>query len=469
VEIIDYVRLLRRTWPWIVTCAVLAVGTAWIATARATPQYAASITMFVAGRGTDGSSAYQAALLSGERVKSYAHLLTSDRLTEAVARRQPGRTPERLRGEISADVVPDTVLLRATVRDPSPARAQAIANDLGARFIRLVDELERPPAGGVPLFKVSIVDSARVPTRPADRGLAANLAIGLLAGLGLGVGAGLLRETLDTSVKTVDRLREITGGPVLGVINTAARRSPLWPIPAPPPAPARDEQAPAPGERARTEAFRFLGTNLLFADADRPVGSVVLTGVRPRDGASSTACGLAVALAQAGRRVVLVDGSMRDPQVAGYLGIDAAIGLTSVLRGQADLDRALRRGHPPTLSVLPGGPATADPGELLAGRRLPALLAELRERADIVIVDAPPLLSVADAAMLARDCDGAVVVTRYGRTTREQLRRAVDQLRAVDARLLGTVLNRAPEGADPGYGHAYSAASAVPRPAPAQP
>lgn len=420
-ELIDVIRLLRRTWPLILGCAALAVGTAWLVTARETPRYEASITMFVAGRGTDGSSAYQASLLSQERVKSYAHLLTSDRLTTALAHEQPGRTPDQLRGEISAEVVPDTVLLRVTVRDPSPVRAQAIAGALGTRFIRLVDDLERPTAGGVPLFKVSIIDLPRLPAAPAGPNLPANLAIGLLAGLALGAGAGLLRETLDTSVTTVERLRELSGGPVLGVIDSAARHRPA-------------------GE---AEAFRFLATNLRCAGGDRPLGAVVITGPRPQDGASSTACGLAVALARAGEHVILLDGSPRDPQVARQLGIDGAIGLTSVLRGDADLDQALRPWLTSTLSVLPSGPVPADPGELLAGRRMRDLVDELRKRADIVIVDAPPLLSVADAAALAGACDGAVLVARHGRTTRDQLRSAVDQLRAVDARLIGAVLTKA--------------------------
>jgi capsular exopolysaccharide synthesis family protein len=439
VEIIDYARMLRRNWALIAGCAALALVTAWIATVRTTPRYAASVTIFVAGRGSDGSSAYQASLLSEERIKSYAHLLTSDRLVGALARARPGLTAERLRGEISADVVPGTVLLRVTVHDPSPARARAIANALGAGFIQLVDELERPATGGVPPFKVSIVDGARLPDRPDTPNVPANLAIGLLVGLAAGVGAGALREALDTSVRTADRLREITGGPVLGVIGAAGEHPPTGP----------------------SAAFRFLGTNLRFGGGDRPVRSVVITGARPRDGATSTACGLAVALADAGVRVILVDGSLGDPQIARYLGVDDAGGLTGVLRGRTELDRALRRWRDSTLSVLACGPvpAAVAANDLFSGPRIGELVDELCKRADIVIVDAPPLLSAPDAAVLARACDGAILVARYGRTGHDQLRRAAEQLRAVDARLIGTVLNRAPAGRRPGR---------APSPAPAR-
>ncbi|HEX6469617.1 MAG TPA: polysaccharide biosynthesis tyrosine autokinase [Streptosporangiaceae bacterium] len=438
-EIIDYFRLLRRNWALIAGCAALAVAAAWLVTVRTTPRYAASVTIFVAGRGTGGASAYEASLLSEERIKSYAHLLTTDRLIGALVREQPGRTAEQLRREISAGLVPGTVLLRATVRDPSPARAQAIANALGAGFIQLVDELERPAAGGVPPFKVSIVDRARLPAVPDSPNVPANLAIGLLAGLAAGVGAGVLREALDTSVKTVERLREIAGGPVLGVIGATGEHPPTGP----------------------SEDFRFLGTNLRFAGGGRPVGSVVVTAARPGDGASSTACGLAVALAHAGQRVILVDGSLRAPHVARYLGVDdAGAGLAGVLRGRTDLDGALRRWRDTTLSVLPCGPvpAAVPAHDLLGAPRMGELVDELRERADIVIVDAPPLLSAPDAAVLARACDGAIVVARYGRTGHDQLRRAAEQLHTVDARLIGTVLNRAP--ARPGAGPAPSPAPA---------
>jgi capsular polysaccharide biosynthesis protein len=206
-EISRYLRLLRRSWPVIVVCAVLAVVTAWIVTIQTTPQYQASITMFVsvADRSMNTSSAYQASLLSQERVKSYANLLDSYRLTDQLANELNGITSEELRDRISTEVVPDTVLLRTTVTDSSPIRVQEIADALGVRFVALVNELERPETGGPALIRVTVVDSARRPTAPVSPSLPYNLALGLLAGLGAGIGCALLRESLEVSVQNTER------------------------------------------------------------------------------------------------------------------------------------------------------------------------------------------------------------------------------------------------------------------------
>jgi non-specific protein-tyrosine kinase len=455
--VIRYLRLLRRHWALILACALLAVAAAWLATVRATPRYETSITMFVsvADRSMDSSSAYQASLLSQERVKSYANLLDSYRLTDRLARELGGGlTSEKLRNRISAEVVPDTVLLRATVTDSSPDRAKEIADALGTQFIRLVDELERPAASKPARVKVTVVDGARRPATPAGPALRVNLAIGLAIGLALGAGCGLLRESLDVSVRTVAQLREITGGPTLGVIeqDNAAARHPLI------------VEGPAHG--ARAESFRFLRTNLRFAGADERVRSVVVTSAVPQEGKSLTACNLAIALAQAGGRVILVDGDLRRPRLSRYLGITAVTGLTSLLAGEATLDEVLRPWGGMALAVLPGGPVSANPSELLGSQHMHRIVEELHDRADLVVIDAPSLLPVADAAVLARICDGAVLVTRYGRTSAEQVRRATEQLGTVDARLLGTVLNMVPGRGEPGYRHsdAYDP-GAVGRPA----
>lgn len=446
-EIIRYLRLLRRSWLLIVACTVLALVTAWLASVGATPQYSSSITMFVsvADRSMNVSTAYQASLLSQERVKSYANLLTSGQLTEQLAHVLGGGvTAETLAHKISAEVVPDTVLLRATVTDSSPARAQKIANTLGTQFVPLIEGLERPAADQPALVRVTVVDGARRPKAPVSPNLLTNLALGLLAGLALGTAGGLLRESLDVSVKNLDQLREITRAPALGLIcqDESAARRPLI--------------VHSPAQAPRAEAFRFLRTNLQFVDVDDPVRSVVVTGVLPGEGASLTACNLAIALAQAGKSVVLLDASLRRPRVAQYFGIDGAVGLTSVLAGRATLERALQPSGEGSLSVLSSGPVPPNPSELLEAQSMHRILAELRERADILVIDAPPLLSFADAAILARDCDGAMVVTRYGRTSREQLRRASEQLHVVDARLLGTVLNMAPATSESGYGYSYA-------------
>jgi non-specific protein-tyrosine kinase len=274
-----------------------------------------------------------------------------------------------------------------------------------------------------------------------------DVALGILTGLALGVALAVLRELSDTSVKRVEDTVRVCGVPNLAVVpyDSAAAKSPLV--------------TQARNQTARAEAFRTLRTNLQFVDLDQPPRSVVVTSAVAGEGKSTSACNLAITLAQAGIRVALVEGDLRRPRVADYMGVEPSVGLTSVLIGRATLAQALQPWADPRLAVLASGPIPPNPAELLGSGHMIALLRELQSQADVVVVDAPPLLPVTDAAVLSRVTDGAVLVVRAGRTKRDQLASAVSALRTVDARLLGTVLNmvpaKGPDGMGYGYGYGY--------------
>ncbi len=305
--------------------------------------------------------------------------------------------------------------------------------------------LETPQGKKSSPVEISVVRPAGVPTAPLSPRPKINLALGLLVGLALGVGAAVLRETLDMSVKSLDDVQDITGASPLGVVveDPDAAGKPLLVH--------GDSHGP------RAEAFRQLRTNLQYVDVDRPPRVVVVTSALPDEGKSTTSVNLASTLAPAGTRVVLVEADLRRPRVAHYLGIEGAVGLTDVLAGHCDLDVALQSWGRDLFSVLPSGPLPPNPSEVLNSQHMQELLKVLEGRFDVVLVDSPPLLPVTDAAVLARAGDGAIIVVRHGRTTKEQLARTVATLQAVDARLLGTVLNRVPRrGPDASYyGYAY--------------
>jgi len=181
----------------------------------------------------------------------------------------------------------------------------------------------------------------------------------------------------------------------------------------------------------------------------------VVTSSLPGEGKTTTAVNMAVTMAVGAHSVVLVECDLRRPMVAKRLGIDGAVGTTSVLVGRVKLEDALQTYGETGLQVLACGPIPPNPSELLQSRAMDALLADLREQFDIVVIDAPPLLPVTDAAILAAMSDGAIVVTRHGRTTRDQLTHAIERLDAVDAKTLGVVLNLT-RGKDGGDAYAYS-------------
>jgi capsular exopolysaccharide synthesis family protein len=447
VTLTEYLGVLRRQW-WVVlllSCLSMAAAAAY--TASATPIYTATTRLFVSvtthGDVTDLSSG---STFTQQRVKSYADIVTSRAvLQEIITELRLPYTPDQLAGEITAESPLDTVLLDVSVSDPSPERAAAIANALAVAFPKFVDALETPRTGITSPVKVSVTQPSAVPTVPVSPRVPLNLALGLLVGLGLGVGAAVLRDQLNTSISGIRDIEKITGAIPLGVVpfDKATSKQPL---------------VDASDQGGRAEAFRTLRTNLQFTNVDEPPRTVVVSSPLPSEGKSTTACNIALTLALSGASVVLVEGDLRLPSLDKYLGLSNAAGLTSVLAGQHDVRDVIVSYQGENLAVLPAGPKPPNPSELLGSTQMSNLLGKLGSHFDYVVIDAPPLLPVTDAAVLAAMADGCVLVTRHGKTTRESLDRAVQSLAAVNARLLGTVLNFAPartrNGYD-GYGYGY--------------
>lgn len=441
-EVLYYVRLAGRNWLLILLALIVSVAAALVVTANTPPRYVATISMLVSGQNREGSltTAYQAGMLSAQRVTSYASLLTSRRVVGQIT---DGADVHRLQGNITAEAVPDTVLLRAGVADTDPARAARLANALGNAFIRLIDQIERPTPESRPSVKVTMVDEAEVPGAPVSPRPMVNMALAALIALLVSAGWLILRDRLDTTVKTSETLRQVSNSSVLGVIGYErdARRHPLI---------IRDR-----GRSHRSEAFRSLRTNLQFIGVDHQPRSLVVTSCLPGEGKSSTSANLAITLAQAGWRVLLVDGDLRRPSIPGYLGIEGAVGLTDVLIDKARLEDVVQSWSEPNLSVLPSGRIPPNPSELLGSQGMRQILTRLAGEYDMVIVDAPPLLPVTDAATLAAICDGTLLVARYGRTRREHVTRVVDLLLPVNAWVVGSVLNFTPSRSSLYYGYGY--------------
>lgn len=446
-DIRDYLRVLRARWRLITACVLVALIAAGAATALATKVYEAKSQLFVSTQGVDGvTGLQQGGQFAQQRVKSYAEVINSPLVTGPVVTDLGlQESPADLGENVTATAPLDTVLIDVTVKDTSPQQAQRIANAVAEQFTKVASELEAPTGGGTSAVRVSVVRQADLPTGPVSPRPKLNLALGLLVGLAIGVGAAVLRETLDTSVKGPDELQEQLGLSTLGLItfDSEAARRPLI--------------VQADPHSGRAEAFRQLRTNLQFLAVDDPPRSIVVTSSLPQEGKSTTACNLAITLAQAGVRVAVVDSDLRRPRLAAYLGLEGAVGLTDVLVGRADLDDVLQPWGDGQLLVLPSGPTPPNPSELLGSRQMQELLEHLEQRVDLVLLDAPPLLPVTDAAVLSTLASGAVVVVHSGRTKREQVQRAVELLRSVDAQVYGLVLNMVPAKSITGYGYGYGA------------
>lgn len=448
VDMRNFVRLWRDQWKLIVgvtLLACLASGTVIYLTPH---RYTSGVTLYVTQQGasTDPAEAYQGALLSQQDVQSYADIINGPMLAESVIK-QLGltMTAAELEAEISAKAVPQTSLLTADVTDPTAAQAQRIANAIGTQFSRLVNVLERPAKGGTAPVRATVVARATLPSAPSAPRPVRDLVIALAAGLLAGLGLAAARRSLDTTVKTPEQLAELTqNAPLLGAVpfDPASRRSPLA---------LRDG-----GPGARLEAYRKIAANLQFVDVDRPRKVLMFTSARPEEGKSSAVCNLAVQLADAGHRVIVVECDLHRPRVSNYLGLPDAAGVSDVLAGRCDLGEAIQRWGDDLFDVLASGTQAPNPSGLLGSQRMVALISRLRERYEIVLVDTPPILPFADAALTVAACDGAVLVARHGHTKTDQVRRAAAELVLVNAPVLGTVLSMTPRATHTDYGYHYS-------------
>ncbi|TDC37571.1 polysaccharide biosynthesis tyrosine autokinase [Micromonospora sp. KC213] len=423
-------RLVRRHW-WIVLITLMvAVGSAALVTIRTPPRYTASVTFFVTTPSQGVTDAYQGGLFLQQRVKSYADLLRSDRLAQSVVADTPlGLTADDLQRRIETSTETGTVLLRATVTDTDQSRALTVTETLAKKFVELVHKVETPPEGRPAPIKIEVIGGPRVSSAPVTPQPTRNITVGVLLGLLLGVGLAVLRGLVDVRMRDAAGLQRVTGSPLLGEIpfEAGAKGAPL----------IVGEAATS----ARAEAVRKLRTNLRFVDVHEPARVIAVTSALQGEGKTTLSCNLAIALAEAGWRVLLVDADLRRPKVADYLGLDGGVGLTDVLLGDVQVGHVVQRWGDKSLLVLPSGSTPPNPSELLGSKAMADLLLALRESADIVIIDTAPLLAVTDGVVVAVQADGALLVTQQGRTSRNQVAAAARALHSVSVRLLGCVLN----------------------------
>jgi len=428
----DHLRVVRQRW-WVVLATVMvALGVAGFLTVRAEPQYTASVTFFVTTPSRGVGDAYQGGLFLQQRVKSYVDLLTSDRLAQDIAADESvGLTAGEVQSRVSATVQMDTVLLKATITDTDQARSLRLAEAVAKSFVPLVEKIETPPGDDNPPVKIEVVSGPRVGADPVSPRPTRTFVLAGLIGLVLGVGLSVLRGRTDTTIHDGETLHQVTTSPLLGQVpfDASAKLTPLI--------------VKGAAHSARAEALRKLRTNLRFVDVQEPAGVIAVTSAVQGEGKSTMACNLAIVLAEAGWRVLLVDADLRRPRVAGYLGLSAGVGLTDVLIGEAEINDAVRPWGDRSLLVLPAGSIPPNPSELLGSKGMADLLLSLRESADIVIIDTAPLLAVTDGVVVAVQADGALLVTRAGKTSRAQVAAAAQALTSVAARLLGCVLNMA--------------------------
>lgn len=510
-ELRYYLALVRK-WLWLIVLGgVLGASAAYVYSRLSTPIYQSTITLMIS-QGVGVAQDYLSLLASQRAATTYMEQIKSPALIRQVYKELGISVEEgdNLPVTVSTQAVRDTSLIRVSVQDVDPARAQAIATQIAkvlndqinavqmqryravqedldqqiAEVRKKIDEVQKALASlsdspTAPEFVrterarlqmelttlqaqysvllqnanntrltashyndvISVASPAELPREPISPRTLQNTLLGFAVGVMLAAGIAFLVEYLDDSLKSSDDVNRVLG---LSTIGNVARfpkntKSPLVVLDAP--------RAPY------AEAYRNLRTNLQFSLAVDSSNALVVSSAEPGEGKTTTVANLAVVMAQMGKRVMLVDTDLRRPSLHQLFHLPSEPGLTDLLLRNQTLAQVTRKISQPGLYLLPCGKIPPNPAELLASVWMDQVIDALKKQYDIVLFDAPPILPVTDALLLAAKTKHLLWVVAAGKTRSDPLRRAREALEQVDAKILGVVLNRMSAGR--GYGYYY--------------
>jgi polysaccharide biosynthesis transport protein len=503
-------------WVWLIVLGtVLGAGAAYVSSRLTTPVYAASTTLLINEAPSSGKTTDYTSILTSERLaRTYSEMMTKRPVMEEV-RKTLGLSdsPDVLARRVTVNLVRDTQLVVLQVEHEDPELAKNLADTIPVEFARQntalqaerysdskanltkeIDTLkeqitakqdainaigtEKSAAKDAELSRLNseltqlrqssafllqsyenirlaeaqstsnivVVEKAQVSTIPVRPRTLQNTLLGTVVGLLLSMGIIFLIEYLDDRVRSPEQIDKILKLPVVGLIarmtNVAARgQAGLIAV--------REPRSPI------VEAFRSLRTNIQFAGVDQPIRTLLVTSAGPSEGKSTVAANLAVVMAQAGLKVVMVDCDLRRPTVHKQFEMPNRAGLTDVmLQDPNQWNGVMQPTGVNNLSIVMSGSLPPNPSELLGSKRMQQFMAYLHKSCDIVIIDAPPLLPVTDALVLSPVTDGVVMVIDYGGTRIGEALQGKTQLDQAGARILGVVMNKIPTGRR-GYSYYY--------------
>ncbi|SJM58674.1 Tyrosine-protein kinase Wzc [Corynebacterium glutamicum] len=444
-ELREYATILMKNWVLIVVASILGIAAGAGFSLLATPEYQSRTQLYVSVRSGAGTTSElaQGATYSRQIVNSYVDVVTSGVVLEPVVEKLGlEMTASQLATYITAASPSNTALINITASSPSPEQAVEIANEVGESFKNVVqNELEPDAETGSSPINLTTIQTANTPTSAVSPNIPMNIVLGLLVGFAIGVGIAVLRTVLDTRIHSLSDVEEITDKPLLGGVleDSEVKKDPL----------VMKTRPHSPN----AEAYRAFRTNLQFLDVDNSSSVFVITSPNPGEGKSTTSINLALALAESGARVALVEADLRLPKVSRYLDVEGGAGLTDVLIGKAELNDVLQRWGRTQLYFLPAGRIPPNPSELLGSSSMTQVVDQLDEGFDYVIIDAPPILAVTDAAVIGHGKAGILVTVASGATKKPELEAAIQTLDNAGSNMLGVVVTMLPPKAAAGYGY----------------
>lgn len=466
---------LRRRWPVLLLAATLGAGAGFAATLTQPKLYTSDASVVVSTGVNDNLGlALSADNLAISKAKQYQTMASSRVVAErALEIAKIDSSAALAISRVSATSRIDTAAINIRASWPNPQQAQALADAWSQALAQEVSNVENqrtpgtqgntgpaPSSGnsngatgtrqgaGESVIKIQPLVPANLPTGPSSPNIQLWAAVGLSIGLALGLLFILVREIFDQRIRSVATLQDDFGQTVVGTVPVSSGVG-------------EDRLVKSLGRSnmrdnfAVLEAFKELRTNLRFMNPDQPPRVIAVSSCLPGEGKSTVASNLAISIASTGQPVVLVDGDLRRPTVARTFDLLENIGLTDAVVGSAPIAELLQdvAGYP-ALKVLGSGPIPPNPSEILASDTMLRLMAEL-SKTHFVIIDAPPVISITDSAILAAQFDGVLLVVRAGSTTRDEFAKSLDSIQKVQGTVLGCVLNWVPTGKAEGSRYGY--------------
>lgn len=421
----EILAVLRRGKIWILaTTAVAIVISLVVSLFILTPTYRATTTLILTKTNTvnaENKFDYNTVLLNQQLVKTYQELATSRTIMERVTNSvDPYLSYDKLKKMVNVELVGETGLIQINVENASPRKAVSIANTLSREMVNQIPRLMK-------INNVEIVDKAQVPLKKYKPNLIFNVVIACLLGLVVGLGFLFLRDYLDNGIHSGNDVEKYLALANLGTIPWNFGEEKLVTLEHP--------------RSIAAEAYRTLRTNISFSSFNQTLHSLLVTSASATEGKSTIAANLAVAFAQTGSRVILIDADLRMPTQHKIFELAQLPGLSNVLLNEQSLEHSLQDTKVPGLSVLTTGPLPPNPAELLGSENMQKMLMAARELADLVLIDTAPVVPVIDAALLAAVVSGTVMVVNSSKSKIDITYMGKEQIEKSGAKILGAVLN----------------------------
>jgi capsular exopolysaccharide synthesis family protein len=332
---------------------------------------------------------------------------------------------------VKTEVVLNTELLKISVSDLDAQKASDLANFIAGQVIeriRLSSEIANENVLPLPdnTLGISVVEPASPPNSPNGPSKRLFVIMGFLVGAMGGIGLAFLFENLDTRIYSSQMIEQIAGSNIIGEIppgNRLGRMKFLFVI------------------YPHAEAFRQLRTNVLTAMKDQNLKTLLIVSAEPQEGKSTITANLACSIAQTSKRVLTIDADMRRPSMHEILGVERDVGLSDALRGEFSVEDAVMKTAFVGVDILTAGAIPHNPAELLESNKMAEVIAHAEQDYDVVLIDTPAVLAVADPSILAEESDGILIVVRRGRTTYDAIENVYKQMGKVNANIIGVIAN----------------------------